>query len=54
MQFEAEEVYRCIRQGKLYSDQLCHSFSLDVMNTLDTIRKQTGITYPADKLKTTI
>ncbi|AXY78372.1 gfo/Idh/MocA family oxidoreductase [Paraflavitalea soli] len=49
LQYEAEEVYHCIKQGKLYSDKLCHQFSLDLMATLDAIRRQTHITYPADK-----
>lgn len=49
LQYEAEEVYHCVKQGKLYSDQLCHQFSLDLMATLDAIREQTGITYPADQ-----
>lgn len=49
LQFEAAEVERCVRQGKLYSDQLCHQFSLDLMATLDAIRQQTHIRYPADE-----
>lgn len=49
LQYEAEEVAHCVRQGKLYSDQLCHQFSLDLMGTLDAIRQQTHIRYPADE-----
>lgn len=49
LQYEAEEVYHCVKQGKLYSDKLCHQFSLDLMDTLDAIRQQTHIIYPADK-----
>ena len=49
LQFEAAEVYRCLQQGKLYSDEFCHSFSLDLVSTLDAIRQQTGIRYPADQ-----
>lgn len=48
LQYETEEVYHCIRQGKLYSDKYSHQFSLDVMSTLDAIRQQTGIIYPED------
>lgn len=48
-QYEAEEVYNCVQQGKLYSELYCHQFSLDLMNTLDAIRRQTNITYPADQ-----
>lgn len=53
LQFEAEEVYHCVKQGKLYSDQCTHQFSLDLMATLDAIRQQTHITYPADTDTTT-
>ncbi len=49
LQYEAEEVAHCVQQGKLYSDQLCHQFSLDLMATLDAIRQQTHIRYPADE-----
>jgi len=49
LQFEAAEVYHCLQQGKLYSESFCHSFSLDLVSTLDAIRQQTGIRYPADQ-----
>lgn len=49
LQFEAEEVYRCVRANKLYSEHFCHSFSLDLIATLDAIRRLTNIEYPADK-----
>lgn len=49
LQFEAEEVYRCISEQKIYSERFCHSFSLDLVSTLDAIRQQTHITYPADQ-----
>lgn len=48
LQYEAEEVYHCVKERKLYSDQFCHQFSLDLAATLDAIRQQTHITYPAD------
>jgi predicted dehydrogenase len=55
-QYEAAEVTRCVRQGKLYSEKFCHQFSLDLMATMDEIRQQTHITYPADQAsgKTTV
>ncbi|WEK33480.1 MAG: Gfo/Idh/MocA family oxidoreductase [Candidatus Pseudobacter hemicellulosilyticus] len=49
LHYEMEELYNCVRQGRLYSEKLCHRFSLDLMETLDTIRQQTGIRYPADE-----
>lgn len=45
-QFEAMEVMRCLDEGKLQSDVVPHSFSIDLMNTLDRIRKAAGIVYP--------
>ena len=45
-QFEAIEVMKCLDAGKLQSGVVPHSFSLDLMNTLDRIRKAAGIVYP--------
>jgi predicted dehydrogenase len=45
-QFEATEVMKCLDEGKLQSDVVPHSFSLNLMNTLDRIRKAAGIVYP--------
>jgi predicted dehydrogenase len=45
-QFEAEEVMNCLDEGKLQSKVVPHSFSLNLMNTLDRIRKAAGIVFP--------
>jgi predicted dehydrogenase len=45
-QFEAMEVMKCLDDGKLQSDVVPHSFSLDLMNTLDRIRQAAGIVFP--------
>jgi predicted dehydrogenase len=45
-QFEATEVMKCLDEGKLQSEIVPHSFSRDLMNTLDRIRKAAGIVYP--------
>jgi predicted dehydrogenase len=45
-QFEAAEVMRCLDEGKLQSDVVTHSFSLDLMKTLDRIRMAAGIVFP--------
>ena len=45
-QFEAMEVMKCLDEGKLESDVVPHSFSRDLMNTLDRIRKAAGIVFP--------
>jgi len=47
-QFEAIEVMKCLDEGKIESDIVPHSFSLDLMSTLDKIRKSAGIVFPAD------
>jgi predicted dehydrogenase len=44
--FEAAEVMRCIDEGKLQSDVVPLSFSRDLINTLDRIRKSAGIVFP--------
>ncbi len=38
--FELDEVYECVEQGVIESQLYCHHFSLDVMQTLDDIRRQ--------------
>lgn len=38
--FELDEVYENLQQGAVESQLYCHHFSLDVMQTLDDIRKQ--------------
>jgi predicted dehydrogenase len=45
-QFEAEEVMKCLDEGKLESDVVPHSFSRNLINTLDRIREAAGIVYP--------
>jgi predicted dehydrogenase len=40
LQFEVSEVYECVENNEIESQLYCHHFSLDVMETMDTIRKQ--------------
>ena len=44
--YEAVEVMNCLIEGQLESADLPLSFSLDLMETLDAIRTQVGLTYP--------
>jgi predicted dehydrogenase len=44
--FEAIEVMKCLDEGKLQSDIVPHSFTLDLMTTLDRIREAAGIKFP--------
>ncbi len=47
-QFEAAEVMKCLDAGKIQSDVVPLSFSLDLIDTLDRIRKTAGIVYPGE------
>jgi predicted dehydrogenase len=44
-QFEAAEVQRCLRDGLLESPLVPHSVTLEMMELLDTIRAQIGVSY---------
>lgn len=46
--FEAMEVMKCLDEGKTESEIVPHSFSRNLMNTLDRIRQSAGIVFPAD------
>lgn len=44
-QFEVEEVISCLGNKQIESNLLCHHFSLDLMETMDEIRKQIHVKY---------
>jgi predicted dehydrogenase len=44
--YEAMEVMNCLDAGKIESDIVPHSFSLNLIKTLDRIRKVAGIEFP--------
>lgn len=46
--YEAEEVMRCIRDGKLKSDVMPLDETVSIMKTLDEIRAQWGLKYPME------
>lgn len=46
MYWEADEVARCLRDGKLESDGLPWEESIVIMEVMDEVRKQGGLTYP--------
>lgn len=48
-QYEAAEVGRCLREGKLESDVMPLDESIAIMRTIDTVRGQWGIRYPFEK-----
>lgn len=47
-QFEARHVGECLKQGLTESPVMTHADTLMLIETLDSIRKVCGITYPAD------
>lgn len=47
-QFQISAVEKCLREGLFESPLVSHSLSLQLMNQMDDIRKQTGIVYPED------
>ena len=46
--YEAEEVMRCLANGKKQSERMPHAFSLLLIETLDAIRHKAGIVYSVD------
>ncbi|QYH34720.1 Gfo/Idh/MocA family protein [Salinibacterium sp. M195] len=46
MQFQAAELERLVAAGELANDILSPSESIEIMHTLDEIRRQIGLTYP--------
>lgn len=44
--FEADEAARCIRDGKLQSDVIPWEESITIMEVMDEVRRQGGLTYP--------
>jgi len=46
MFWEADEAARCLRDGKLESETLSWEESILIMDTMDEVRKQGGLTYP--------
>lgn len=53
MYYEADEVARCLRDGKLESDTLSLEESIVIMDVMDEARKQNGLTYP-EKIESTV
>jgi predicted dehydrogenase len=46
--YEAEEVGRCIREGLTESDVMTLDESLAIVETMDKIRQQWGLSYPSE------
>lgn len=48
MQYEALEVERCIRDGRIASDLMPPAQSVAIMQILDSVREQIGLRYPGE------
>ncbi|MBO9658157.1 MAG: Gfo/Idh/MocA family oxidoreductase [Chitinophagaceae bacterium] len=46
MQYETEEVVRCLQEKRLESEDHPHAMSLDLITLLDEIRRQIKVVYP--------
>jgi predicted dehydrogenase len=46
--YQAAEVMRCIRAGKIESETMPHAETLAIMRTMDQIRAQWGLEYPME------
>ena len=46
LQYEVEEVIKCIAEEKIESDILPHSTSIDIVKIMDAVRSQLNIVYP--------
>ena len=44
--FEADEVMRCVEQGKIESPVAPHSYTLQLISILDKVREAAGIVFP--------
>jgi predicted dehydrogenase len=46
--YQAAEVMRCMRQGRIESEIMPHAETLEIMRTMDQIRAQWGLKYPME------
>ena len=47
--YEIEECHACIREEKIQSSLWSHKDCLNLIQIVDEVRKQTGLTYPQDQ-----
>lgn len=48
LQYQAQEVNRCLREGKLESEIMPLNETLEIMETLDRLRAKWGLKYPVE------
>lgn len=47
--YEADEVKDCIKDGKLESERITHSETLQLSKLMDNLRSQLGVVFDSDK-----
>ena len=48
-EYEFSEAVRCIREGKLEPDSMPHADTIQIMEMMDSLRKEWGIVYPQEQ-----
>lgn len=48
LQYEAAEVARCLAEGRTESERMTWQGTLDVLETMDEVRRQVGVAYPGE------
>jgi predicted dehydrogenase len=48
LQYEAAEVAWCVAEGRTQSDRMTWQDTIDVMTTMDEVRRQVGVVYPGE------
>jgi predicted dehydrogenase len=48
LQYEAAEVARCVAAGRTQSERMTWDHTLDVLRTMDEVRRQIGLVYPGE------
>ena len=48
-EYEFSEAVRCIREGKLEPDSMPHADTIQVMEMMDSLRKEWGVVYPQEQ-----
>ncbi len=47
-EYEAQEAHACLRAGRLESETMPHRVTLEILDSLDSIRAQWGLSYPME------
>ena len=48
-EYEFQEAVRCIREGKTQSDSMPMERTIQVMELMDSLRKDWGVVYPQER-----